>query len=91
MIKMHTVHCMNRKTVNNVFFISGPLVSTPDDFNILQKATFKNTMIILFVCTPKFCKSIVLFSLGTTVSPKRNWKQFLGKILEGKQRVVWYF
>ena len=28
---------------------------------------------------------------GTIVSPKRNWKQCLCKILEGKQRVLWYF
>ena len=34
---------------------------------------------------------MVLFSLGTIVSPKRNWKQCLCKIWGDKQRVLWYF
>ena len=34
---------------------------------------------------------LFLFSLGTIVSPKRNWKQCLCKIWGDKQRVLWYF
>jgi len=32
-----------------------------------------------------------LFSLGTIVSPKRNWKKCYCKIWGDKQRVLWYF
>ena len=32
-----------------------------------------------------------LFSLGTIVSPKRNWKQCLRKIWGDKQILLWYF
>ena len=35
--------------------------------------------------------SIYMFSLGTILSPKRNWKQCLCKIWGDKQRVLWYF
>ena len=40
-----------------------------------------------------FAWALFSTSLGTiiSVSPKRNWKQFLRKILEGQQRVLWYF
>ena len=52
-------------------------------------AISENT-ITLFAFPPKFYISI-LFSLGTIVSPKRNWKQCLRKIWSDKQRVLWYF
>ena len=39
-----------------------------------------------------FAWALFSTSPGTIiVSPKRNWKQFLCKILEGQQRVLWYF
>ena len=44
----------------------------------------------LFV-PPDFAKALFLFSLGTIVIPKRNWKQCLCKIWGHKQRVLWYF
>ena len=44
----------------------------------------------LFV-PPNFASALFLFSLGTIVSPKRNWKQCLHQIWGDKQRVFWYF
>ena len=38
-----------------------------------------------------FTQALLLFSLGTIVSPRRKWKQCLCKILEEKQRVLSYF
>ena len=35
---------------------------------------------------PKFCITIVF---GMTVKPKGNWKQWLCKILGGKQGTLW--
>ena len=54
--------------------------------------SFSKNTIILFVVPPKFCISInVSISLGAIVSPKRNWKQCLCKILKRQKRVLWYF
>ena len=36
-------------------------------------------------------KQGLFFFLGAIVSPKRNWKLWLCKVLEGQQRVLWYF
>ena len=50
-----------------------------------QQATFKNTIILLV------CSSKIPVSLGTTVSPKRKWKQCLCKILESQTKSIVVF
>jgi len=36
-----------------------------------------------------FAQPLSLISLGTTVIPRRNWKQWFWKILWGKQGALW--
>ena len=42
-------------------------------------------------CPSNFAYELFSISLEAIVSPKRNWKQCLCTILEGQQRVLWYF
>ena len=49
----------------------------------LKYATF-TFHIMHLICLPKFCIILVFISPGYYSRPKRNWKQCLCKILEGK-------
>ena len=48
---------------------------------------FTDPTIMHLVYPPKLCITI---SLGTTAMPWRIWKQWLCKILRGKQGALWY-
>ena len=48
---------------------------------------YRNTLSVL----QNFAKALLLFSLGTIVSPRRKWKHCLCKFGGDKQRVLWYF
>ena len=54
-----------------------------------ERGCFQNIIMLLIITHPKFWVSVVFISLGTYNRPYRNWKIFLCKILEGKQRVFY--
>ena len=61
-----------------------------DENVVLLLAILENT-IMLFVCPPKFCISIVFVFSWDHCNSQEKLETMLCKILGDKQRVLWYF
>ena len=55
-----------------------------------EKYATCKSLIMYFICLPKFCvEALFSISLGTAVMPRRNEKQRLWTILEDKKGALW--